>query len=91
MSYTNTFILVAEDCPATTGVVPSPKAGKPTIAVLEHELLSRSPYKFTQEELILRVYARRNGLTAQELKVQAASVHARVSPAEDVRLGRAPR
>lgn len=74
MTYRNTFILVADDCPVTEGAAPVPKAGKPTIASLAYDLLSRNPYKFTQDDLILEVHARRNNLPAEEFEARRAEI-----------------
>lgn len=58
----DTFILIAEDCPATTGAVPLPRGDKPTVAALEYAFLAAAPYTLTHRELVLRVEARRRGL-----------------------------
>ncbi len=76
MSYTNTFISVADDCPALTGTVPPVRADKPSVAALQYELLSNNPYKHTEQELIMIVHVTRLGLTAAELKVQGKAIHA---------------
>ena len=60
---TDTFVLVAPDCPAAAGVAPKPRAAGPTVAVLQHELLTARPYKLTLEELYVEVLARRTGRT----------------------------
>lgn len=76
MSYTDTFILVADDCPEETGVVPRLRGDKPTVAVLEYELLSKSPYKHTHEELLFIVHVTRLGLTPEDLKRRGKQIHA---------------
>ncbi len=76
MSYTNTFITSADDCPAATGVVPPLRGDKPSIAVLQHELLSRNPYKHTEQDLILIVHVTRLGLSPAELKKRGKAIHA---------------
>lgn len=76
MSYTDTFITVADDCPAMTGIVPEKRGGKATIAVLEHELLSRNPYKHTNDELIFIVHVTRLGLSPAELEARGKEIHA---------------
>lgn len=59
MSITNTFILIAEDCP-TAGAVPPLKAGKPTTARFQYELLSEHPYEYNLDELNFAVHCRFN-------------------------------
>lgn len=66
--YTNTFIQVAPDSPAISGIVPEVKGESKSVAVLEHELLSSHPYTFTNEELIFEVHVRRLGLSESEVK-----------------------
>ncbi|MFM9940762.1 MAG: DUF6157 family protein [Hyphomicrobiaceae bacterium] len=76
MSYTNTFIAVADDCPVAVGTVPPVRGEKPSVAVLQHELLAKSPYKHTEQELIMIVHVTRLGLSAAELKARAKTIHA---------------
>ena len=76
MSYVDTFITVADDCPAPAGIAPPVRGDKPSVAVLEFELLSKSPYKHTQDELIFIVHVTRLGLTPSELKQRGKAVHA---------------
>ncbi|MGI8537840.1 MAG: DUF6157 family protein [Mycobacteriales bacterium] len=53
MGYTNTFIAVAQDCRATTGEVPPHRAGGPTVAGLQHAMLTAAPGRWTQEDVLL--------------------------------------
>lgn len=61
-NYFGTFISIAPDSTATEAVVPQPRGGKPTVASLQHELLSAAPHALTSDELLFRVYAIRNGV-----------------------------
>ena len=70
----NTFVLVAADCPAAAGTPPILRGEKPTVAVLQHELLTAAPYTLTIEELMRAVSLRREGLTAAEAKRSAAEI-----------------
>lgn len=76
MSYTNTFIMVADDCPAPSGVAPPVRGAKPTIAMLQYELLSRNPYKHTEREVIMIVHVTRLGLQPPELKARGKAIYA---------------
>lgn len=73
---TNTFVLVATDCPTTTAIVPPPRGETPTIAVIEYELLTAKPYSLTLEDLIFAKHVRRLGLSKAESKSQAAAMRA---------------
>ena len=53
----DTFIQVAEDCPARTGEEPPPRAGNPTVAGLQYEMIARAPYKFTSDDVIFATSA----------------------------------
>lgn len=76
MSYTNTFIEAADDCPETSGVAPPVRGDNPTVAVLEYELLSKNPYKYTRDELLFVVHVTRLGLTPADLKQRGSQIHA---------------
>lgn len=73
-SIINTFVLIAPDSTATAGMVPPPKGDKPTVAVLQHQLLTAQPYALTLEDLIFAVHVRRLGLSPQEAKTRAKEI-----------------
>lgn len=68
MGYFNTFIVVSEDCAIKTGVIPEEKHGKKTAASIQYELLSKSPYKYTQEDVLFQTYLIQNQLQGQEME-----------------------
>jgi hypothetical protein len=72
----NTFVLIAPDSTATSGTVPPSKGGKPTVAVLQYQLLTKQPYALTLEDLLFEVHVLRLGLSAQEAKAQAQEIRA---------------
>lgn len=53
MGYVSTFIAVAEDCRAATGEVPPVRAGAPTVAGLQHAMLTAEPGRWQQEDVLL--------------------------------------
>jgi hypothetical protein len=64
MNYIDTFILVANDCPAEEGIIPVVKEGKILpIHAIQYSFISENPYKFTQEDVLFRVFAKRNSLS----------------------------
>lgn len=65
-NYSNTFIAVAPDCPATEGTPPASKAPKPTLAEQQFALLSEAPYRYTSDELLFSIHAERQGIPATE-------------------------
>lgn len=73
---TNTFVLVAADCPVTVAQVPVGRGSTPTVPVLQHELLTTRPYTLTLEDLMFEVHIRRASLSAAEVKDNKATIHA---------------
>jgi uncharacterized protein DUF6157 len=50
----DTFIEVAEDCPAVDAEVPPGRGGRATKATIEYELIAAEPYGLTEDELAFR-------------------------------------
>ena len=53
----DTFIRVAEDCPARSGEEPQPRGGNPTVATLQYAMLAGSPYKYTSDDVVFATSA----------------------------------
>jgi Family of unknown function (DUF6157) len=67
-NYRNTFIAIADDCPAIAGEIPPVNNDAKTIAARQFELISRHPYQFTSDDILFQVFADRNDLTKNEYK-----------------------
>lgn len=67
-NYENTFISVADDCPATVAEVPPLKGDKKTVANIQFDMVKKNPYKFTSDDVVFNVFAERNDLTEGELE-----------------------
>ena len=67
-NYFQTFIEIAEDCPADHGEIPRQKGENRSIARLQYELVSKNPYHFTSDDVIFKVFAIRNDLAEPELE-----------------------
>lgn len=63
-NYFSTLILASPDCPAKAGTAP-PKAG--TIAAIQYDLLSASPYRMNSDELLFAVESKHKGVKRGEL------------------------
>lgn len=74
MSYTNTFIQVAPDCPVVSGVEPVARGESKPIHVIQYELLRDNPYLFTHEELLFEVHIRHKGITSEQLQTERAII-----------------
>ncbi|WP_449277509.1 DUF6157 family protein [Leucobacter sp. GX24907] len=64
--YSNTFIRIAEDCPVSAAEVPVAGAKGPTIASLQYEIVAPHPYEFTSDDVLFRVHAIRQRISAEE-------------------------
>lgn len=65
-NYVDTFIQVAEDCPAPVAEVPPAGTKAPSVAELQYELIAEHPYTFTSDDVLFQVYALRNGIPADD-------------------------
>ncbi len=61
-NYTNTLIEPAEDCKATSATIPAERAGKPTVATMQYEMLADRPYEYDSDDVLFTVWATRKGL-----------------------------
>ncbi|MDQ6420835.1 DUF6157 family protein [Paenibacillus sp. LHD-117] len=70
----NMFVRVASDCPVELGVIPVQKRQDKPSHVIQYELLSEHPYRYTFEEQLFEVYIRHKGLldTLDEEELAAA-------------------
>ncbi len=66
-NYENTFIEIAEDCPASQGEIPPVKGDKKSVANLQFEMLQGKPYQYTSDDVFFRVFATRKDLVDSEL------------------------
>ena len=57
-NYYSTFISVAPDTTATAAKVPVPRGARPTVALLQYEMLAE-PFAHTQEEVLFDVWLTR--------------------------------
>lgn len=67
-NYTNTFILIADDCSIDKSDTPPIKGDSKTVANLQFEMVKKNPYKFTSDDVLFQVFATRNDLTKAEYK-----------------------
>ena len=57
-----TFIAVADDCPATAGEAPKARDGVRTAAQVHYEMVCLSPYEFTQPQVLFAAELAKKGL-----------------------------
>lgn len=65
-NYENTFIEVAEDCPAVSGEIPKQKGDAKTVASILFEMISQNPYQYSSDDVFFQVFADKNDLTKSE-------------------------
>ena len=65
-NYHNTFIEIAEDCPTDIGLIPPIRGNTKSIANHQFELLSNSPYQYTSDDVLYKVYAIRKEIDKRE-------------------------
>jgi hypothetical protein len=61
----NTLIAVAEDCPASSGRIPTERSGKTTVAVLQYAMIKNHPYKYTSDDVVFATSAAGRALGAE--------------------------
>jgi Family of unknown function (DUF6157) len=66
-NYQNTFILIADDCPAIVSEIPPQKGDAKSVANRQYELIGQNPYKYTSDEVTFQIYAERNDVIESEL------------------------
>jgi hypothetical protein len=67
-NYTDTFITIADDCPALFGEIPPLKNDTKTVANIQFEMISKNPYKYTSDDVLFKVLAIKNDLTESEFQ-----------------------
>lgn len=69
-NYTDTFIEVAEDCPATSGEMPLQKGDVRTVATIHFEMIHRHPYRYTSDDVIFQVFVLKNDVSEKEMAAE---------------------
>jgi hypothetical protein len=69
-NYKNTFIEIAEDCPAKKGEIPPLKGEEKTVALLQFEMVAHHPYKYTSDDVIFGVHAIRKNIPQAKLAAE---------------------
>ncbi len=65
-NYSDTFIEIADDCPATNGEIPPLKGNAKLVANMQFDIVSKNPYKFTSDDVFFQVFADRIDLAESE-------------------------
>jgi hypothetical protein len=73
-NYYDTFIKVAGDCPAESGLVPPEKKNGRTKPGIEYDLVADQPYVYTQEELLYETHIRHKNIPQEELDARGTQL-----------------
>lgn len=66
-NYINTFIEVAEDCPAKVAEMPPQKGKGKTAATIQFEMIIDMPYQYTSDEVLFNVFAEKNKIADKSM------------------------
>ncbi len=77
VDYVDTFIAVAEDCPAEAGTAPPPGRGDPSVAARTYQLIAAAPYRLTSGDVLFTVHADRAGIPEAERAAARREFYAR--------------
>lgn len=78
-NYYNTFIQVAEDCPIKIAEIPPPKKEQ-TAANIQFDMIANHPYKYTSDDVLFQVFAVKNEITGQEVKMEREKFFSKGQP-----------
>lgn len=79
-NYQNSFIAIADDCPALSGEIPPLKGQARSVANIQFELLHRHPYQYTSDEIVFQVFAEKNDLAKPEWEKARAQFFSKGQP-----------
>ena len=79
-NYYDTFIAVADDCPIKSAEIPKLKGGNKSAPVLQYELIANHPLRYTQEDVLFKVFATRHKIAQKDLKKERASFFSKGQP-----------
>lgn len=79
-NYFNTFISIAEDCPANTGEVPPQKGDTKTVANIQFDMLKDKPYQYTSDDVVFGTYAEKHDISASAIEKERNVVFSKGQP-----------
>jgi hypothetical protein len=76
LDYFQTLIAAADDCPVERATLPTERGGKPTIASIQHRLLSEHPGSLTQPDVLFETWLARQALPKRPPAAELARLRA---------------
>lgn len=80
MTFRNTFIRIAADCPERTGSEPPCRGGKKPVHLIQLELLRKQPHHFTHESLVVESELLREPSTGESRRQIVARIRSKPLP-----------
>jgi hypothetical protein len=74
MSYSQTFITIAPDCPVDKAEIPLPKKDFVPSHLIQYQLLTQNPYQFNHEDLIFEVFVRQKEIPQHLLDTEGQKI-----------------
>ncbi len=75
----DTFIEVADDCPADVAEIPPESRGR-TAASIQYELIARHPHRYTSDDVVFHVFAVKNDLPESALEEERRKFFSKDQP-----------
>lgn len=69
-NYLDTFIAVAEDCPAVIGEVPPRKGDEKSVANIQFDMVSQNPYQFNSDDIVFQCFLAKKGFANAQLQAE---------------------
>jgi hypothetical protein len=77
---TDIFVTIAEDCVTSIGRIPALNTEQPSIARLQHDLLTAHPYEYDHDSFNFEIYCRRNQIADSDRNRHRDSFFSRSHP-----------
>ncbi len=79
-NFFTTFIEVAEDCPIASAEIPPLRGETKSVANLQFDLISKSPFRLTSDDVIFQVLAIRQGIGEADHSAERARLFSKGQP-----------
>ncbi len=79
-NYENTFIEIADDCPADVGQEPPMRGNKKSVANYQFEMLQNHPYQYTSDDIFFHVHAIRKDIEKQDWEIERQKFFSKGQP-----------
>ena len=79
-NYYDTFIEVAEDCPANKAEVPPVRGDKRSVANIQFDILKDSSYQYTSDEVLFQTHAQKNAISQKNMEAEKEKFFSKGQP-----------